>query len=73
MLERSRANAEKNRVATLEKYWENGYSSYFAWDDRTLVRQDDGTYKLKRNESVIGNALKAMGVKLPERGGLNSK
>jgi chromosome condensin MukBEF MukE localization factor len=72
LLERSRANKEKNERETLETYWQNGYKSYFSFGyDRELIRADDGTYYLKRPESMIAKTLASFGIKLPSHGGLD--
>jgi hypothetical protein len=67
LLENSRANKEKNARDTLEKYWEEGYKSYFGFEGKELAKQDDGTYKLERPKSMIGNALRALGWEPPQR------
>lgn len=34
LMEKSRTNKEKNERATLEKYWDEGYGSYFSFDGK---------------------------------------
>lgn len=65
LIEKSRANKEKNERATLEKYWDSGYGSYFSFDGQELTKEKDGTYTLGRPKSLIGNTLRAFGWEPP--------
>lgn len=72
LLERSRQNHEKHDKARLEKYWEDGYKSYFSFGyDKELKRNEDGTYSLERAESITEKTLRSLGVDLPHPGGVN--
>lgn len=65
LIEKSRANKDKNERATLEKYWEAGYNSYFSFDGQELSKQADGSYKLGRQKSIVGNVLRSFGWEPP--------
>lgn len=66
LLERSRANKAENERKTLETYWDKGFKSYFSFGyDKDLVKKEDGTYTLKRPESLIGKTLRGLGALPP--------
>lgn len=55
LLEKTRANREKNDKETLEKYWARGYGDYFSFGlNKELVKDDDGKWSLKEPDDVFG-------------------
>lgn len=65
LIEKSRANKEKNERAILEKYWDSGYGSYFNFDGKELTKNADGSYTLSPQKSIIGNVLRGFGWEPP--------
>lgn len=48
LLEKSRANKEKNDKAILEEYWARGYKPFFSYGyNKDLVKDDDGKWRLQ--------------------------
>lgn len=63
LLEKSRANRERNDQETLEKYWKQGYGDYFAYGNKKLVKNRDGTWALEEPDDLIleiGKRIAAM-------------
>lgn len=53
LLEKSRANKEKNDKAVLEEYWARGYSPYFSYGyKKDLVKGEDGKWKLQEQNDL---------------------
>lgn len=49
LLEKSKANKAKRDKDLLEKYWAEGYGTYFSYGfNKELIKDDDGKWKLQQ-------------------------
>lgn len=59
LLEKSRANREKNDRELLEKYWKQGYGDYFSFGfNKDLIKGEDGKWRLQDPDDPFTAAAK---------------
>lgn len=64
--ERSKANRAKNEAAVREKYWKEGYGSYFEFSNKSLVQNPQtGQWSLEPPNDPLAKALRQAGL-LPD-------